>query len=63
MTHYPKTRAMLCLLACLAVSGCNSLLRDTSVPLHERGVQQGAGCVDGFGPIQSGTTLCVGYTG
>ncbi|WP_166486051.1 hypothetical protein [Jannaschia sp. CCS1] len=56
------TRSLLCLIACLAVTGCNAL-RDTSVPLHERGVQQGAGCVDGFGPIQSGTEICVGYTG
>ncbi|OAN85072.1 hypothetical protein A8B78_06125 [Jannaschia sp. EhC01] len=52
------------LLAVTSVSGCNLFNSDETVIVPQTYAPPlGRGCVDGFGPIQSGTAICVGASG
>ncbi|GAB5448619.1 hypothetical protein [Gymnodinialimonas sp.] len=59
------TRALFCTLSCLALAGCfSSNETRVIVPQPAAGAYEpAAGCVDGFGAIQSGTSICVGASG
>lgn len=59
------TRSLILILGVLAVSGCNPFGTGATTVIVPQSapVTPQAGCVDGFGPIQSGTAICVGASG